>query len=380
MRKFFAAAVERGERSVMTHAAPSRAPCPECRAGRLQRLLDALPGGVVVLDGDGIVRDANPAATELFGEPLANERWCDVIARAFVPAPGADDEISLRDGRRLTLDIRTLDGEPGQILLFRDATRAWRLQERLARQQRLAAMGEMAANLAHQVRTPLATAMLYLSNLAAAGAEARPLAQQALASLRHIEKLVNDMLAFVRGARPQGEIVRVTELLDALHESLAPQLETHNASLECRTRTAADAAVCGNRQALLGALQNLAVNAIQAKGRGARLHLEVAGGDAGRIDFFLRDDGPGIAPELHERIFEPFFTTRAQGTGLGLAVVRSVARAHDGEAWLAASQPGQGSTFGFAVRSAQRGAGGEKNSSDPAFRAPHPALVTEAPS
>ncbi len=325
-------------------------------ADRLARLLNALPGGVIALDGDGLVCHANAAAQELFGQPLLGERWCDVIERDFVPSLGAGDEISLRDGRRLSLDICSLgDDEPGQLLLFRDVTHAWRLQERLARERRLTAMGEMAANLAHQIRTPLATAVLYASNLvspAVAAADDGDAAQQTLASLRHIERLVNDMLAFVRGAGPAGEIVRVAELLEGLHQGLAPMLAAHDAVFEYRNTLPADAAVYGNRPALLGVLQNLAVNAIQAKGHGARLHLGVAAGTAGEINFFLSDNGFGIALELRERIFEPFFTTRAQGTGLGLAIVRSVARAHDGEAWLVASQPGEGSTFGLRLPAA----------------------------
>lgn len=346
-------------------------------ADRLARLLNALPGGVIVLDGDGAVHHGNVAAQELFGEPLLGERWCDVIERDFVPSLGAGDEISLRDGRRLSLDIRSLGGdEPGQILLFRDVTHAWRLRERLARERRLTAMGEMAANLAHQIRTPLATAMLYASNLTAA-ADGSDAAQQTLFSLRHIERLVNDMLAFVRGAGPAGEIVRVAELLEGLRQGLDPLLTAHDAVFECRNTLPADAVVYGNRPALLGALQNLAVNAIQAKGRGARLQLGVAAGAAGEIDFFLSDNGLGVAPELRERIFEPFFTTRTQGTGLGLAIVRNVARAHDGEAWLVASQPGEGSTFGFSVRSAEWRVRSEERSSDSTLRTPRSALVTE---
>ncbi len=325
-------------------------------ADRLTRLLNALPGGVIVLDGDGIVCHNNAAAQELFNQPLLGERWCDVIEREFVPSLGAGDEISLRDGRRLSLDICSLgDDEPGQVLLFRDVTHAWRLQERRACERRLTTMGEMAANLAHQIRTPLAAAMLYASNLTApvaAAVDRRDAAQQTLVSLRHIERLVNDMLAFVRGAGPAGEIIRVAELLEALRQGLEPLLAMHGAAYECRNALPADAVVYGNRPALLGALQNLAVNAIQAKGRGARLQLGVAAGTAGEINFFLSDNGYGIAPELRERIFEPFFTTRTQGTGLGLAIVRNVARAYDGEVWLVASQPGEGSTFGLRLPAA----------------------------
>ncbi|MFP3831013.1 PAS domain-containing protein, partial [Pseudomonas sp. SIMBA_021] len=78
-------------------------------ANRLQNLLDLLPGGVIVIDGHGLVREANPAACELLGEPLIGELWRQVIARSFAPRKDDGHEISLRDGRRLSIATRSLD-------------------------------------------------------------------------------------------------------------------------------------------------------------------------------------------------------------------------------------------------------------------------------
>lgn len=320
----------------------------KCLANRLKRLFSMLPGGVVVLDGDGTVRDCNSAAIALLGEPLRGERWCDVIARAFAPLPDDGHEISLRDGRRVSLDTCALGEEPGQLLLIHDVTDTrWR-QERLARQDRPTTMGEVAANLAHQIRTPLASAMLYASQLAGDGlaeADRQRFAGQTLAGLRHLDKLVNDMLTFVRGGDVENEPVPVSDLLQELQHMLAPLLAAGDAGFQC-CNDAPRAVVYGNRSALLGALQNLIVNALQACGPGAQLRLH-ARPDGEGISVLLNDNGPGIPAELRERIFDPFFTTRAQGTGLGLAVARAVARAHNGDAWLEASSPGHGSTFGL---------------------------------
>ena len=106
-------------------------------ANRLQNLLDLLPGGVIVIDAQGIVREANPAACELLGLPLEGELWRHVIARCFAPREDDGHEISLKDGRRLSISTRSLDAEPGQLVLLNDLTETRHLQDQLARHERL---------------------------------------------------------------------------------------------------------------------------------------------------------------------------------------------------------------------------------------------------
>ncbi len=210
-------------------------------------------------------------------------------------------------------------------------------------------MGEMAASLAHQIRTPLASAILYASHLerpALVEDERRRFADKILSRMRHLERLVSDMLLFARGGDIGNERVVIKDLLYELQHTLEPQLTAYGSELQVDNELQ-DAELRGNREALLSALQNLAVNAMQACGRGGQLRLAARACGDGNLQFIelmLRDNGPGIPPELHEQIFKPFFTTRAQGTGLGLAVVQAIARAHNGSVWHE-SQPGAGSTF-----------------------------------
>jgi len=315
-------------------------------SNRIEHLLSALPAGVVVLDGRGRVQEYNPAAVDLLGEPLSGVAWTDVIARAFVPRAHDGHEISLRDGRLVGVATRSLDPEPGQIVLIHDLTSTRRLQEQLARHQRLSSLGEMAASLAHQVRTPLATALLYVSHLnrpQLEESERLRVAEKMLSRLRHLERLVNDMLVFARGDAQQREIIALTPLLEEIQQALEPQLNAAACRLVLGAR--ADGALLqGNREALAGALLNLATNAIQACGTGGEIRLAAAVTRDGMIEISVSDNGPGIPAELQERIFEPFFTTRADGTGLGLAVVQAVTRAHGGELQLD-SAPGTGATF-----------------------------------
>lgn len=115
-------------------------------AHRLQSLLDLLPGGVIVIDGQGVVREANPVARALLGQPLVGMLWRQVIARNFAPREDDGHEISMRDGRRLSIATRSLHGEPGQLVLLTDLTETRRLQDQLSRHERLSALGRMVAS------------------------------------------------------------------------------------------------------------------------------------------------------------------------------------------------------------------------------------------
>ena len=145
----------KGELAVVSAQRMAELAEKERLANRLQHLLDLLPGGVIVIDDRGRVREANPAACELLGLPLEGELWRHVITRCFAPREDDGHEISLIDGRRLSISTRSLDAEPGQLVLLNDLTETRRLQDQLARHERLSSLGRMVASLAHQICTAL---------------------------------------------------------------------------------------------------------------------------------------------------------------------------------------------------------------------------------
>lgn len=302
-------------------------------AKRLERLLQTLPGAVVVLDGDGVVQECNPAASQLLGEPLPGARWRSVVDRAFAPRYDDGHEISLKSGRRVNISTCSLDEEPGQILLIKDITETRELQEQLAQLRRLSEMGQMVAALAHQIRTPLASALLYLSGLRSARIEPTErlrILDKAVDRLRHLEVFVKDMLAFARQGEFEVEELLIGEFATDFVQSLEPQLAAHGVRLELHQEVPA-LRVRGNAEALRSAFQNLIDNAIQWGGNDARLHIVLRQQRAHQVCIEFIDDGPGIAPELRGRVLKPFFTTRSGGTGLGLAVVQGIVSAHRGE-------------------------------------------------
>ena len=315
-------------------------------ASRLSALLTALPGGVIVLDSSGVIQEYNPAAANLLGEPLENLAWSDVIRRAFSPRSDDGHEVSLTDGRRVSISTCPLESEPGQILLLTDVTEMRRLQDRLSQHQRLAAMGEMAASLAHQIRTPLSSALLYASNLKRPhlNDEQRDrFATKIRSRLGHLEQVVNDMLLYARGGLSGMEKFTIQDLLNDLEHFLESQIKSSQTHFVIDNHVD-EIGLRGNQQMLLSALINLSMNAIQAMGRGGSLCVDVRYADATTLQLRIIDNGPGIDKDVQRKIFNPFYTTRQEGTGLGLAVVAAVVRAHEGEISLD-SEVGEGSSF-----------------------------------
>ena len=319
-------------------------------ASRLSNLLDALPAGVVVLDGTGKVQECNPAALDLVGEPLEEEMWRDIIDRAFIPGSSTGSEACLKDNRVVSISTCPMGKEPGQIILLVDVTETRGLQTTLERYKRLSAMGEMTAKLAHQIRTPLASALLYASHLnknQIDDVDRKRFSERMMSRLKHLESVVEDMLAFTRGGTAGQAKLGVADLLEELQQAMESHLDSAGCRLYVQNEID-DVSIFANKDALLGVLQNLVNNAIQACGEEGILWLRTRVSDNTRfaptIDIVLRDNGPGISSEDRERIFEPFYTTRPQGTGLGLAVAQAVIQAAGGNIWIE-STSADGTTF-----------------------------------
>jgi len=300
-------------------------------ANRLQHLLDLLPGGVIVIDDRGLVSEANPAACELLGLPLQGELWRQVIARSVAPREDDGHEISLKDGRRLSIATRSLDPEPGQLVLLNDLTETRRLQDQLSRHERLSSLGRMVTSLAHQIRTPLSAALIYASHLTE---QTLPVeTQQRFAGrlkerLHELEHQVRDMLVFARGELPLADRVSPKALMQALQAAAQTHVEGVSMRWQCDVHTGL---VLCNRDTLVGALLNLIENALQAGAVRLKVHLYARDN---QLRLCVSDSGSGIEPKVLERLGEPFFTTKATGTGLGLAVVTAVVRAHQGDLGL----------------------------------------------
>ncbi len=322
-------------------------------AQQLEVLINTLPAAVIVVDGRGCVKQCNANARTLFAASLLGDDWQRIAQKSFVQM---DDGIRMQNGRWVTIRTRPLRGGSrrritGKIVLVTDVTEM-RERELMANQQRrLTSLGEMLASLAHQIRTPLSSALLYLDNInhPGAGSEDRlRYTEKAGESLRHLERMVNDMLIFARGDVAESRCFTVETLMRSLCELIEPQFERAGVALRTPGRFPA-LFLNGNRDALVSVFQNIASNAIDAMqdnehGKPAMFSIDVtAEGDDG-VCFRFTDTGCGFDEEIRKRVLEPFFTTRSSGTGLGLAVLHETVKRHRGTIEIQ-SQPAIGSCF-----------------------------------
>jgi len=300
-------------------------------ADRLSTLLKALPAGVVVLDSQGVVSQSNPAAIALLGEPLDGERWVDVIRRCFSPRRDDGHEVSLKDGRRVSIEIRTMDNQPGQLILLTDLTETRHLQSQLAHAQRLSAMGKMVASLAHQIRTPLSAAILYGGHLTQDDLDEemrQRCASRLMSRLTHLEQQVRDMLIFARGETRLAEELSATTLVTALESALEGIKPAAGSNVVMTNDLPENCRLLCNRDALVGACTNLVNNSLEAGATAVAVQMVSA---AGELVILVKDNGPGFGKAESTRLTEAFYTTKSHGTGLGLAVVQAVLKAHQGQ-------------------------------------------------
>lgn len=313
---------------------------------RLSSLLAHLPAGVVELDGSGHVVRLNPAAERLLGH-LVGQSWADVLKNRFEAMPdGVLWRCRGEEGEyRISLTETHIPEEGLQLLLIHDMTQSWELQQALTRHQRLAAMGEMAAGLAHQLRTPLSAALLYTGHLATPtlGAEERTrFGGKALDRLHYLEALISNMLRFVRGQQQELAAVPVRPMLEEAAQMVAPGFEARQLQLQLLGLDA-EQWVRVNRKELIGAIVNLLDNAMHVSRPGDQIELALAL-QADQVLIQIRDQGPGIAEEALTRLFQPFYTTRKDGTGLGLAIVRNLVTGYGGAVQVE-THLGEGSCF-----------------------------------
>ncbi|TDR71059.1 ATP-binding protein [Paludibacterium purpuratum] len=294
-------------------------------AERLGMLLEALPAGVIELSDEGRVISENPTAIQMLGRHVLGADWQDILP--LLQPTELDQSFRLENGCHLTLQYKDLPGSGGRIALLHDVTRLNQLSGELARQEKLAAMGSMAASLAHQLRTPLSTAMLYASNLKKTDLKEEDRSRfidKILTRLKALEGLIQNMLGFVRGQVTEREPLDLASVLDDLHAVFLPQCQARGIYFVCASVQPSAITVMGDRKALVGAMTNLLENAVFFSPEGSCIELDLTQVD-GMVRLRVADAGPGIVQQERERLFEPFYTTRSGGTGLGLAIVKKVA-------------------------------------------------------
>jgi two-component system sensor histidine kinase FlrB len=309
---------------------------------RFITVLDALPGGVIILNEEGVITETNPQASALLGEPLEGEPWESIEARGRFN-PHGSFEIG---GRRLNISTCPLPNNSETVVLLSDITAQHTLQRELGRKTRLSALGEMAARLAHQIRTPLSSTVLYVDQLSKdITPEKRERICGALrGQLTQTEGLITSMLGFVRGGSLLClEPTNIKDVVDDAVNSCRADLDAVSAAVKVN-KINPGLTVLGASIELSSVISNVIQNALNACD--ATPEIEIWAGAINQHMMLIRvsDNGSGIPESSIDQVFDPFFTTRANGTGLGLAVLASVVQQHGGTVH-AANRESRGAQF-----------------------------------
>ena len=315
----------------------------------LNNILTSLPVAVITLDTYGHVSFCNDMAVKLFELPLEGQLWRNLIESCFAEQLN-NDELVLRNGRIVKLDTSPLQHKCGQVLVFSDVTKDRDIKNIREHYARLAELGEMAASLAHQIRTPLAASMLFISNIRKSLNKTDSTyssLEKGLSGLRHIGSMIEDMLLFSKGGRKGNDILKIENLVEELEQETVVLINEYGCEINIYNKTE-DKCISVNRHAVKSAISNIIVNAAQAckcfedkinsesdivDAYESKVIIEINNknnNECSPVVITVSDNGIGISDEMLARIKEPFYTTKSNGTGLGLAVTKSVIEAHGG--------------------------------------------------
>ena len=314
---------------------------------RHRELVESMPAFVMALDGQGRITIWNRLLERVTGysrsEMLGND------GTGIVGADERPHDLPLKAGgsRKVRWNRAEMLGPDGTPILYAvgiDVTDEEEILRRLLRAERLAAVGTLAAGLAHEVRNPLNSASLQLTVLerrlarGESAATTTPIVGIIGGEIERLEHLVRDFLAFAKPTPLQVRPVDIGQLIEAVAELI--RLEAQASRVTVATEAAPSLPpVAGDPERLRQVLLNLTRNAIEAMhGRGGRLTLRAKATKDGGVDVEVEDDGPGFADNLP--VFDAFFTTKDQGTGLGLSLVHRIVADHGGTVRVT-SRPGR---------------------------------------
>lgn len=341
---------------------------------QLSDMLASLDLAVVVFDGHGRLARLNRGGEELFGldhrtavgltiDRLLDRRFADISGRHILEDAdrlleeteiGSLDDPAGRVLRVSTHRMRGMGENEGRILLAEDITELAVRRAAAERNQRLAAMGEMAVQIVHQIRNPMGSIELFASMLRrdlSGEPQTAELAAKVQQGIKSLNLIISNLLSFAKGAEPA--ILPVD--LPALLETVRKEIEHLAASRGVHVIVTVDSAAMMVRvdpELWRQVLLNLAVNAVEAMPSGGELRFTVSREwpekGPSTVKTVVTDTGRGMTPEVRERVFHPFFSTKDRGAGVGLALVHNIVKAHGGVIEVESAE-GKGSTFTIRV-------------------------------
>ncbi|MFT3706778.1 MAG: ATP-binding protein [Archangium sp.] len=329
-------------------------------------IVTAMPSGLITCDADGQVTFLNPAAESILGvtaEALVGKGDIEALLPSVKSVVARRTEIRVQTGRgerTLGLSVAPLPEADGLLVVFQDLTELRRVEQELDKIDHLATLGRLSAQLAHEIRNPLAAMRGSAQLLAGDAAQAthQKLANVIMREADRLAGLVEGYLDLARPPRPQLVPTRLDQVVKETLELLRADPSFRGVRVEEDLQSVEAECDAGQvKQVLINLLRNAAV-AVAGKPGSIRIRTRnTAAGPAVEV----WDSAGSIAPEDHQRIFDPFFSRSRGGSGLGLSTVHSIVQAHGG-AISVDSNPEAGTTFSVKLRAVElSGDGREPN-------------------
>ncbi len=328
-----------------------------------------MANGLLSIDPEGRIRSYNRLALELLGLKEAGIDGMDLKSVIDFMETGIDRTLSIHQPvfereylhrqksgglMPMTLSVTPILDEKqtctGAVIVLRDLREIKKLEEKIRHSEKLAAIGELAAGVAHEIRNPLSSIKgfaRFLAHSLSDRVQEKEYAEIMVKEVDRINRVVNDLLTFARPLEPE---LAPTDVLE-LAEHTIRLVETDARSRDIKIRSIIDPDLKSfflDANQITQALLNLMLNALQEVDNGGSIDVGADVNESGaRLNIWVEDDGPGIPRDKKKKIFDPFFTTREKGTGLGLAIVHKIVENHRGEIRVESPLPGKtrGSRF-----------------------------------
>ncbi|MFQ5585533.1 MAG: nitrogen regulation protein NR(II) [Thermodesulfobacteriota bacterium] len=326
-----------------------------------KHIVENINSGILTLDQAGRITSFNKTAERLTGYSLRDiyqSNIDDIFPSLMEDLPSDEGDLaSFReeksfkraDGNELFLGFSISsahDVDVDKIIIFQDLTRMKEMEEQLKRDEKLKALGELAAGMAHEIRNPLASMsgsiQVLEEGLTSDDSDNRRLMNIVLRETARLNDLITDFLVFARPAPSNREAIDLksvlTDILDVFKHSPGAR------GIEILSEMSDGLFVEADRRQLQQVFWNLFLNGAQSMPEGGRLEIVCRAGTGSTAEISVSDNGEGVVPDDLERIFDPFFSTKESGTGLGLALVHRVVESHGGRVTVQSGR-GSGSTF-----------------------------------
>jgi two-component system NtrC family sensor kinase len=359
-----------------------------------EQTVDAFNQAICYIDVQGDVRRANRVFAELISLPvtalpgrpwltLLPPAWAGPIARMLAMPEGAS-AVEVRAGERILLVTGIPAGEPGAaVLLFEDQTEKRRLQEQLLQSEKMSAIGQLIAGVAHDLNNPLASVVGF-SDLLGEAADVPARLAEPLAIIRQEAErasgIVRNLLSFARRQEGERQLQSLRPILESTHQLLRNQLMASRIELTLDAEPGLpEVEVHANqiKQVFVNIIANAAQAIASTRASGGRIEI-LAKCQLDGVEVSISDNGPGISEAVAQRVFEPFFSTKSEGegTGLGLSICHGIVKEHGGSMTVDPGGGGRGATFTVELPSGMR-PGLVSRSGTPAPATSHPTASAE---